>query len=189
MAWPIVGAVAAGLLGMKMMGDAKTEQAKTAAEAAVKTAEIQADAKKTEAQQISEARQVEAKANAEARKTEAVERNDARRTEAEFRHDATVHESNNQLRETQIGNQTQQMAIMTNSKDFQFQVLAWMTQQLESLDVKEAIAFKDADIRAHQIRSEERVEKGKIKVDEHEVDARIAEAKKDETVSTGSFLS
>lgn len=108
--------------------------------------------------------------------TQARENADARRTEAMYRHDAIVTESNNRLDAVRDQNMTMRFGIMANSNDNRMQMMTMSTVATEALDTRQAIAFKDADIRLAEIRSNERVSMRQAKVDERELDVRAIEA-------------
>lgn len=178
----------AALLGTYMMTEASKENAKTAKDAAIGIATAQGDAKVGEARAIADARKAEALAFADARKTEAVERTDARRSEAMERTDALTHISNNQLSAVRDNNQTAQFAIQAGSRDFLAEVTHMTTIATAALETKEQIAKKDAEVRVAEIKSHERTAEGEQRVALREVDARIAEANRPDSVGTDNFI-
>ena len=128
---------------------------------------------------------------ADARTAEANVMADARRYEADQERITAVNQSNNQLSAERMQNSTMRYGIMTNSRDFQFQILAWLTAQLEGIDTKAQIAMKDAEVRITQIGSDERIERDKVKLDARELEIREAELNQSRqsqnNVSLGSF--
>lgn len=199
-----VGLVTGGLLGGLLGGsdpmaearkveareraDAQKFEAKEQAQTRKFEAQKYAEAKEVEAKERSEARQVEAKESAEARRVEAKEGADARRTVAIERADTAKHLSDNELREEKDQNLTARFAIMTNSKDFIFKVMSDASEKSEYFDTKVRIAFKDAEVRLAQIRSDEKIEQGNNKVDERELDVRAIEALRGGSVGTDGMF-
>lgn len=104
------------------------------------------------------------------------------------RYDAMIHESDNNLRAEKDSNLTWRFAIMKNSQDVQFQIMAWLTSQLEGLDTKTQIAMKDAEVRLSQIGADYDIQKRQIKLEEREFDLREQETRRAREVETGSFL-
>lgn len=157
--------------------DNDVEMTRIQAQSRVDAAKAAADGRAKEAEWMSQARTAEATAMAEARTTEA---NDRR--------DAMIHVSDNRLAEAKDRDATMTLSIMQNSRDFQFQVTAWLMAQTESLSTKVQIAMKDAEVRLHQIDSDERVEEKRIKNEGREIDLREQEIKNAGKVSSQSIL-
>lgn len=180
MAWIVPAVVDA-------FGDGATEQAEAARDAQVGSAQAAANARTAEAQAMAEARRYEADQMLEARRIESEDRAETRQMEAQLRYDGMVVDSNNRLRETSMQNQTMRFGIMKNSQDFQFQILSWLTVQLEGLDTKTQIAFKDAEVRLAQISSDTRIQEKELELDGRELDLREAEMRRPQEVSAASF--
>ena len=90
--------------------------------------------------------------------------------------DAAVAQSNNMVSISQTQAATMQLGILENSKNAQFQTLAWMTDRLNSNDTKIEIAREHANLQA-QAQDDKHDENMKgLKNDARELDIRAMEA-------------
>jgi len=64
--------------------------------------------------------------------------------------DAAIAQSNNQLLATQTQAAVMQLGILENSKNAQFQTLAWLTERLDAHDAKLQIAVENAKLHAQE---------------------------------------
>lgn len=190
--------------------DAAKSQARTMANAQVEQSRIFADARKAEAQELGHTRRWEAMVFADAKETDAKERTEARIfearaisetriaearlgsetriTEAQERGDTIKHLSDNEVKVSRHENRTAWIMSLANSKDSQMLARVMKEMNSEKLDTKLGIAFKDADVRLAEIRSQERTAEGEHKVQTREIDARIAEAHRPESAGSDGLL-
>lgn len=102
--------------------------------------------------------------------------------------DAAIGQSNNMVQIAQTQAAVMQLGILENSKNAQFQTLAWMTDRLDSNDTKLEIARENAYLQ-RQAQSDMHDENMKaLKNDARELDIRAMEANRPASAETTDFL-
>jgi hypothetical protein len=102
--------------------------------------------------------------------------------------DAAIAQSNNMVSISQTQAATMQLGILENSKNAQFQTLAWMTDRLDSNDTKVEIARENANLQSQALTDKHDENMKALKNDARELDIREIEAHKPQTTDTTNFL-
>ena len=103
--------------------------------------------------------------------------------------DAAIAQSNNMLLATQTQAAVMELGILENSKNAQFQTLAWLTERLDANDTKLQIAVENAKL-SFQEESNRHIENMEsLKLDARELEIRAAEAGRPEMFDTSSLFS
>ena len=106
---------------------------------------------------------------------------------AEASRDAAIVQSNNQLLATQTQAAVMQLGILENSKNAQFQTLAWLTERLDANDTKLQIAVENARLYSRE-ESNRHVEAMEgLELDARELEIRAAESEKENMFDTSAF--
>lgn len=102
--------------------------------------------------------------------------------------DAQIAQSNNNLMGMQTMAAVQQLGILENSKNAQFQTLAWLTERLDGHDVKLEIAKENAHLMGQEATYQHKENMEGLKNEARELDIRAAEANKPQSAETTDFL-
>lgn len=187
--FPIDGALmGAGMLaGLFMTTEASKNNADAARDATIGAANAQKDARISEARILGDTKSEEARLITNAGIAQARAAADARIAEANAQADTANHLSDNELRALENRNQGTQLQMTARSHDLLMETAALGNALQAQSESTAQIIGTNAALRAKEIKSDETKAEGEQKVALREIDARIAEARRPESVETDPF--